>query len=179
MKQEEKRAFRRRIRELAEEYDERWRREASQHIWEQVEQLPQFSRARTVALYWSLPDEVETPFFVRRWCGPKRILLPEVRGEELVFREYDPFAGVVPGAFGIGESRGKECLAEEIDLIIVPGVAFDRRGGRMGRGKGFYDRFLSGCAAYKVGVCFSYQRVEAIPCEEHDIRMDIVVSDLE
>ena len=171
--------LRRRIRELAGGYDERWRREASRRIWEQVEQLPQFFRARTVALYWSLPDEVETPPFVRRWCGSKRILLPEVRGEELVFREYDPVAGVVPGAFGIGESRGEECPAEEIDLIVVPGVAFDRCGGRMGRGKGFYDRFLSGCAACKVGVCFSYQRVEAIPWEEHDVRMDTVVSDPE
>lgn len=176
VKQDEKRALRRRIGELAGQYGEEWRREASRQIWERVERLPQFRRAHTVALYWSLKDEVETHGFVRKWCVSKRIVLPEVRGEEMVFREYDPAEGVTPGAFGIGEARGAECPAAAIDLVVVPGVAFDRSGGRMGRGKGFYDRFLTGCRACKVGVCFGYQLVGAIPCEEHDVRMDAVVS---
>ncbi len=153
-----------------------WRKKASQQIWAQIERLMPFQQAHTVALYWSLKDEVETPPFIRRWCDSKRILLPEVRGENLVFRKYDPREGVSPGAFGIGEAHGEECPPEEVDLIIVPGVAFDRQGGRMGRGKGFYDRFLVRCPAYKIGICFHYQLADEIPCEEHDIRMDTVIS---
>jgi len=66
---------------------------------------------------------------------------------------------------------------DELDLIIVPGVAFDRAGGRVGRGGGFYDRLLPQYSALRAGICFDFQYLEAVPAEEHDIRMDWVVTD--
>ena len=79
--------------------------------------------------------------------------------------------------FGIGEPTGTVFdRLEEIDMIVVPGVAFDRRGNRMGRGRGFYDRLLSTTpTAYKVGVAFDFQMFDAIPVEPFDMPMDKVI----
>ena len=82
------------------------------------------------------------------------------------------------GAFGINEpQRGVPVRPEEIDAIVVPGVAFTADGVRMGRGKGFYDRYLSqkGFAALKIGVCYREQLVDDIPAEPHDVAMDVVI----
>ena len=82
------------------------------------------------------------------------------------------------GAYNIMEPVG-EVFTDyaQIDLAVIPGVAFDRQLNRMGRGKGFYDRLLPQLGdAYKIGICFDFQLVESIECEEHDIRMDEVIS---
>lgn len=83
------------------------------------------------------------------------------------------------GAFGISEPTGLTFdKLDEIDLIIVPGMAFDKEGHRLGRGKGFYDRFLSQpniMSTYKIGICLPHQLLEAIPTEAHDITMNEVI----
>ena len=93
------------------------------------------------------------------------------------FYPYDKDA-MAAGAYGINEPQeGAAVNPCEIDVIIVPGVAFTVHGARMGRGKGYYDRFLSqsGFAAMKVGVCYSEQIVDDIPTEPHDVMMDAVI----
>ena len=86
-----------------------------------------------------------------------------------------------PGAFGIEEPgpQAELCDPGELDLIVVPGVAFTAAGQRMGRGRGYYDRYLSqpGVRAVKVGVCFAHQLVVSLPVEPHDVTMDRVVTD--
>ena len=129
---------------------------------------PRFIAARTVLLYHSLPDEVDTQDFVRYWSLRKCILLPTVKGKE-----------IEEGPFGIQESTG-EVFTDyaSIDLAIIPGVAFDAKGNRLGRGQGFYDRLLTRLQhydIYKIGVCFDFQRVEHVPTEPHDIPMDEIL----
>ena len=70
-------------------------------------------------------------------------------------------------------------MLEKPDLIFVPGLAFSKDGHRLGRGAGFFDRLLAGRAAraFKIGICFSFQLVDAVPTERHDIEMDILVTD--
>ena len=152
----------------------------SDAIMRRVELLPRFVEAQTVLLYWSMDDEVQTHDFVDRWHLKKRILLPCVDGDELRLRTYSGSDSMVAGEqFGIGEPTGEEFVDyDRIDLIIVPGVAFDRNGNRMGRGRGFYDRLLQQTPhAYKIGVAFDFQMREQIPVEPHDIPMDKVVSE--
>ena len=79
--------------------------------------------------------------------------------------------------FGIAEPVGEEISPSKIDLIIVPGSVFDSQNNRIGYGKGFYDKFLRETTAFKVGVCFNFQKVNEIPAEPHDIKMDIVLYD--
>lgn len=136
--------------------------------------------ARTVMLYYSLPDEVYTHTLVDALLASgKRVLLPRVTGEgTMELRCYTGPQSLEQGAYNIMEPVG-EVFSDyaQIDLAVIPGVAFDRQLNRMGRGKGYYDRLLPqlGCA-YKIGICFDFQLVESIECEEHDIKMDEVIS---
>ena len=140
---------------------------------------PRFAAAKTILLYHSLPDEVDTNDFVRYWSLRKCILLPSVKGHDIELRRYTASDRLEKGAFGIQESCG-ELFTDyaAIDLAIIPGVAFDADGNRLGRGQGFYDRLLERLQdyhIYKIGICFDFQRVEHVPVKEHDVRMDEVL----
>ena len=146
-------------------------------IMQQVETLPQFRQAKTVLLYWSMEDEVQTHEFVNRWYKEKTLLLPCVDGDELRLRQYTGPECMTEGEqFGIGEPTGPEDTdTDKIEMIIVPGVAFDRKGNRLGRGRGFYDRFLPKLRAFRMGLCFSFQHVDTVPAGPEDIPMDEVI----
>ncbi|MCQ2261201.1 MAG: 5-formyltetrahydrofolate cyclo-ligase [Bacteroidales bacterium] len=159
-------------------FDEKCRR--STPILGKVEALPQFKEAETILMYWSMEDEVQTHDFVNRWYKEKAILLPCVDGDELRLRQYTGPECLVEGEqFGIGEPTGPEFTAlDKVEMIIVPGVAFDCHNNRMGRGRGFYDRLLKSTPnAYKVGVAFDFQMVEAVPTEPFDVPMNAVISE--
>jgi 5-formyltetrahydrofolate cyclo-ligase len=170
--------LRRTIRREKEKQTPETLRSCSEAVWAQIEVLPEFRRARTVAAYWSLPDEVYSHGFVEKWAMEKRILLPVMCGEEeLELREYLPGCTMNGARFCILEPEGMVVAPSEVDLIVVPGVAFDRNNHRLGRGKGYYDRLLVRTKAFKVGVCFRFQLLDEIPVDGHDIRMDRVISE--
>lgn len=140
-----------------------------------LEAHPAFRSARVVLLYYALPDEVQTQAFVEKWSREKTVLLPVVKGEELELRRYTGTAGLRKGSFDIDEPCGEAFTAYgRIDLALVPGMAFDGQGNRLGRGKGYYDRLLPQLEAYKIGLCFQFQVCEAIPTEAFDCPMDEV-----
>lgn len=150
----------------------------SAEILAALEAHPAFRAASTVLLYHSLKDEVDTHAFIRKWSRKKRILLPVVVGDDLELRIYTGSEDMTIGAYGIEEPTG-ELFTDyaAIEFIAVPGVAFDRSGNRLGRGKGYYDRLLPRIpSAYKAGICFPYQLVEKVPAEAFDIRMDEVIT---
>ena len=149
----------------------------SEMILSEIEQLPEFEKARNILLFRSLPDEVITHDFLDKWHKNKRLLLPVVNGDELELRHYEGNENLKTGTLGIQEPQG-ELFTEwdKVDLILVPGVAFDRNQNRLGRGKGYYDKLLPKLSGIKIGVCFPCQFVGAIPFQEWDIRMDKVVT---
>ena len=149
----------------------------SKELFAHVENLKQFKDANTILLYYSLKDEVQTEFFLDRWYGKKRIILPVVVGDDLVLKEYSP-QSVAEGYQSIVEPQQEAVVdAKEIQFAIIPGVAFDSNNNRLGRGKGFYDRFLSDVKSMVVGVCFEIQMVAAIPLESFDKPMDAVITE--
>ena len=152
----------------------------SRDIMSKVEALSSFRKAKVVLLYWSMEDEVQTHEFVEKWYKEKTVLLPCVDGDDLKLRQYTGQKCMRSGEqFGIGEPTGEEFTdMESVDVIVVPGVAFDSEGHRMGRGRGFYDRLLKNTTkAYKIGVAFDFQMVKDVPVEPHDVIMDQVVSE--
>lgn len=152
----------------------------SRNIMLRVEQHEMFLKSKTLLLYWSMDDEVATHEFVERWYHEKCILLPCVEGDDLLLRQYRGPESMRPGPqFGIPEPVGPVYSdLDAIDMIIIPGVAFDIHNNRMGRGRGFYDRLLKSTPnAYKVGVAFSFQMFDNIPVEPFDVPMDLVVSE--
>lgn len=131
---------------------------------------------RTIAVYSPLPGEVDlSPTLLRR--AETRWVFPKIRGADLTFHSG---LNLVSGAFGILEpaAGSPEVALAEIDAFICPGLAFDPRGGRLGRGRGFYDRMLANARpdALKLGICFEIQLVADTFPEPHDVRMDHVIA---
>lgn len=143
-----------------------------------------FANARTLLLYSALPDEVQiNPLFDGLIAQGKTILLPRVVSDtDMELRLYTGADSLQPGAFGIMEPTGPLYTDyAAIDVAVIPGMAFDADGHRLGRGKGYYDRFLSKLSAlhtklYKIGLCFPWQLVDEVPSDAHDIMMDGVIS---
>lgn len=160
--------------------DAEQRRAASEQIFAAVEALPAFAAARCVAVFCSLADEPDTEAFLMRWSNSKQLFVPRVEGDVMRFYAYDP-AVLATGAFGIAEPAcaGVCCDPAAIDLIVVPGTAFTAAGERIGRGRGYYDKYLAqqGMRALRVGVCYAHQLVDRLPVEAHDVGMDVVCTE--
>lgn len=146
-------------------------------VFNKLEEKEEFINSQNILFYYSLPDELPTLEFLKKWSTNKNIYLPRVNGENLEILAYDDKKLSI-GSFNIEEPIGDDIIEPHlIDLIIVPAVAFDFNKNRLGRGKGFYDRLLSEATnAIKIGVGYDFQIFETIPTEPHDIPMDIVLT---
>lgn len=152
---------------------------AALEVFERLEKSAAFLMADKILMYHSLPDELPTIEFLNKWGSRKRFFLPRVNGVNLEILPYDQ-SRLELGSFQIEEPQGDELTdPSELELVIVPAVAFDRRGNRLGRGKGFYDRFLQSTKATKIGVGYDFQLFEELPAEEHDVPMDIIITQSE
>ena len=140
-----------------------------------LENHPLFMKAQRVLLFHSLPDEIDTHGLIERYRGTKTIILPSVVGDHLELHEYKADSNSTIGPFNIMESEGRlvpEFEYRDIELAIIPGVAFDKEGNRLGRGKGYYDRLLPLLRCHTIGLCYPSQMVEEVPHEAHDIKVD-------
>lgn len=138
---------------------------------------PRFAAAHTLLLYHSLPDEVYTHRLLEETVG-KTLLLPRVVSDsDMELRIYTGPSDLERGAFGIMEPCGTLFTDyDSIDVAVIPGMAFDRSGNRLGRGKGYYDRMLARVRhAYKIGLCFDFQVVGEVPTEPTDIPVNEVI----
>ena len=159
---------------------------ASKSVLAQLESLEQWKRAEIVLAFLSMKDEINTiPILNAAQEQGKTFAVPRVAGPDLVFYQLSYLEkDVAPGAFGILEPVSGLCpvavetLSEHHGVALVPGLAFDKENFRLGRGKGFYDRFLAsaGDSLYKIGIGYSFQLVEKVPREPHDKALDLVIT---
>jgi 5-formyltetrahydrofolate cyclo-ligase len=148
--------------------------------------IEEIRKAYTVMVYLSFGSEVRTDDLIR-WCWGERkqIVVPFCRPEsrELKACRIDGFDELETGHYGIRapkESLLRPVDGGEIEAILVPAVAFDRRGYRIGYGGGYYDRFLPKVPrAVKIGVAFASQIIEEIPVDSHDLPVDMIVTERE
>ena len=177
---ERKKELRKWIRQEKMKYSASTLKELSVDILKRLEQLTAFQDAQTVFLYHSMKDEVHTHEFVNKWAEIKRIVLPVVVGDELELRLYTGPQDLEISDYGIAEPTG-DLFTEysSIDIAIIPGMAFDLKGHRLGRGKGYYDKLLPHIPALKAGICFSFQLIEDVPTDESDINMDLIITNNE
>ena len=166
------------IRNLKGQYSDEEKRRLSAAALKSLENDSHFLKASSVVAYYSLPDEVDTHDFLEKWRERKQLFLPKVEGQSLSLHPYLGMPFMQSGAFGIMEpSTPAVANADAMDLIIVPGMAFTADGKRLGRGKGFYDRFLAGLPPHKyiIGLAFPFQMVENMPTEPTDVQMNRVI----
>ena len=154
----------------------------NEQIAGRVATLPEFKKAKTLLLYAPIYGEVETKgVFHEALKRKKTVALPKVNGEKLEARQVKEWGTLEKGAFGVNEPTGRQKLlpAEKLDVVFVPGIAFDEEGYRLGYGKGFYDRFLREKArnAKRVGLAYEFQVVKRLPRESHDEKVDVLVTE--
>ena len=156
------------------------RKAKSREIEERLFSLLEFTSAHVIMFFAAIRSEVDTiPMIRRALTGGKRVVLPKVMGGDLGLIEIRDFdQDVSPGAWGIPEPRESQAIKlEEIDLILVPGAAFDEHGNRLGYGAGFYDKLLSGFTKMTVAPAFEAQIVPQIPADPHDIPVKKIVTE--
>lgn len=144
--------------------------------------LPAFAKARVVALYSSIGGEVETGEVLETALKEgKVVLFPVVCGAHLRFVKVSDPGEMVKGAFGISEPclSGEAYSPDSADLVVVPGVAFDHAGKRIGFGKGYYDKALHHLegSGRLVGFCYDFQLVDEIVAEPHDVAVDVIITE--
>ncbi len=168
--------FRQRRRTL----DPAWCAHASTRLIHHLQASEVWQNASTVAGFLPMRGEPDlTALWQAAGASGKRVALPRVTETGLQFHAAD-FDRLIPGAFGILEPHpdAPVIAAAAIDLFLVPGVAFDRQGGRLGMGKGHYDRSLSGSSAPLVGIAWDWQIVAAVPREPHDVAMTMLCTEI-
>jgi len=152
-----------------------WNLSLHQKFW----QLPQYQHANTVMLYLSFGNEVDTwPLLEQAWVDGKRTLVPKVRRypKEMMAVEIAAKTDLEPSFWGIYEPISDQPVDPgEIDLIVVPGLAFNRQGYRLGYGGGYYDQFLPQMKGYKVGLCYP-PFLRDIPLAPWDQAVDCVLT---
>ncbi len=157
--------------------DDNERRAAAQAVFDLLERTAAFMMSDRILLYHSLPDELSTVEFIDKWNNRKQFYLPRVNGLNLEILPYAK-SRLHLGAFNIEEPDGDDTTSiDQIDMVVVPAVAYDRRGNRVGRGKGYYDRLLNDTRAIKVGVAYDFQLVDEIDAETHDVAVDYVITE--
>ena len=174
MKKDEVRS---RVRAMKAVLEESEKSVAADAVFDMLEKTAAFLMAENILMYHSLPDELSTRKFIDKWSAIKRFFLPRVNGVNLEILPYDK-TRLHLGAFHIEEPDGDDVQpVDSLDLIVVPGVGYDSKGNRVGRGKGYYDRLLVSSNATKIGVAYDFQVVDEIEAEEHDVKVDIIITD--
>jgi len=138
-----------------------------------------YKKACTIAFFSPLPDEPQIwPVIMDAWDKGKHVTLPSVEKNRLVFRRVFSKKDLEKGMYGILEpNRTKPMVTvSSLDLVIVPGCAFDKKGNRLGRGKGYYDRFLKTMQKPIIGVCYTFRFVDTLPHGRHDRNVDGVIT---
>jgi 5-formyltetrahydrofolate cyclo-ligase len=159
----------------------------SRVICGKLAELPQYAAARTLMIYVDFGSEVRTrPFFPIAWGDGKRLVVPYCVEDRLELFELKNLAELLPGTLGIlepaavwRERADRRVEVAELDLVAVPGLAFDRRGGRLGQGKGYYDRFLPRVRpdALRVALAFECQVLPEVPMLPQDVRVDKIITE--
>lgn len=175
----DKKSLRQYIRNAKRQFTQSELSELSFRIVSSLMDNAELCRASNVMLYYPLSDEVDvTPLLDALYANGKVVYLPKVISDtEMTLHEYTGKHSLAKGSFGILEpSTPAVDDIGKVQVAIVPGMAFDRNCHRLGRGKGYYDRFLArNNNIYKIGVCFPFQMVKEVECDEFDVMMNCVV----
>ena len=154
--------------------------DASARLAARLFDTPAWKGANTVYAYLSFNQEVRTrPVIEQAWSQGKRVAVPKVIGRDMRFIWLDNWEGLCRSDYGIDEPEGDGPIAEDRNaLILVPGLAFDEKGHRIGYGGGYYDRYLEAHPGYfTAALCFDFQLVDHIDAQPHDIPVDLVLSE--
>jgi 5-formyltetrahydrofolate cyclo-ligase len=168
--------------QLRKKYSSEILKNFSLQICKLIEIFPLYKKSQKIAFYFAKDKEVSLEYLIgKAFLEGKKVFLPKTWLEEktLTFHQIFSFADLKPGPFGLLEPpfKNPELKPENLEIIFVPGVAFDLKKGRIGYGGGFYDKILKKTKAFKIGLAFSFQIFESLPLERHDQKVDIIITE--
>ena len=161
-------------------------RETSSKVLDNLLTLQNFKNASMIMTYVDFGKEVRTVPLINEWIKSKQIIVPYIDKGEIQLFWLKNIKELAPGVRGILEPKielrnlsDRKVKPAEIDLVLVPGIAFDRNGGRVGRGKGYYDRFLDKLSptTLKIALAFDFQLFHEVPMDVHDVRLNAIVTE--
>ena len=177
---EDKAKLRKKMRALESALTEDYLRDSNEKIFNALISRREYKEAEKIFIYYSVNKEIDTRKLIRHALkSGKTVALPKITGkgtmDAVVIKGEDELKA---DKYGIPAPISEKALRpDEIDLVIVPGAAFTKDGLRLGKGGGYYDRFLSGCSAFKIALARKYMVLENIPVDEFDIKTDLVITD--
>jgi len=180
MKPESKESLRQQMRERRSSLAPEFREEAGAQIAGRLRSREEFRSSQNTALYWALPGEVPTQGLIGDLLqAGRKVFLPRLGGPALEFAEVSQEADLIPGNYGIREPEGAipSVPINQLDLILMPGLAFDGHGHRLGWGKGYYDRTLNGYTGRRWALAFDFQIFDEIPADDRDEGVDWVFTE--
>ncbi len=140
-----------------------------------------YKKAKTIMLYYPLGNETDTSYIFECAVKDKKTIvypITDMKTNDLTAVIADDGTSFLKGGYSVFEPNSDKVIDKNtIDVVIVPGIAFDKKGYRVGFGKGCYDRFLKDVSAFKIGFCYRFQIADLILFEEHDICMDYLISE--
>lgn len=178
-----KNLVRKEIREKRENLAQDEKEKLSSVIREKFLNLSEVKNAEVIMSYMDFKNEVETGKINKILCETgKKVLVPRVSGDKEKIIPAEVTGEYRKGSFGIEEAEGKDFLNGKIDIVIVPGIAFNEKGGRIGFGKGYYDKFFSerektGDKILKISLAYDFQIDNRFKEEKHDKNVDIIVTE--
>ena len=149
-------------------------------ICKEILSLDAYKNNHIIAAYWAKEDEVDLSLFIKTAIKDRKLLLlPKIVGQKIKFYIYRSGDTLVESSFHIMEPVGEDQYYinnKDIELFIVPGLAFDKNGNRLGYGKGYYDKILKISKGYTIGVAFKEMIFDNIPHDENDVPVDLIIS---
>lgn len=150
-------------------------------IYKNIVDLPEWKKAKNVFIYISTKEEASTLELIRNYLGKKKIIVPKshTKFNTLTLHEIKSFDDTAKGHYSILEPMPHTEIVDpkEVDLAIIPGVAFDKKGHRIGYGKAYYDGLTAYLTCPKIGLAYEVQIVDNIPAQKHDIPVDGIVTE--
>ena len=175
----EKKDLRKQLKKIRKEID--CKKEKSQIIVNKIINLDVYKKAKVIALYKAMEDEVNIDDLINKSLNDRKIvLLPKIYNKEMFFLQSNQKTKFEKSSYNILEpewDNEKEYYTGNISLIIVPGLGFDLNKNRIGYGKGYYDKYLKRNDGYKIGICFDEQIVKTIPIDFNDVKMDLIITE--
>lgn len=140
--------------------------------------LDYLSKYEVIGLYAAMPEEVNVDYlFYKLKKASKIIVMPKIIGDDLSFIRINSLHDMKIFRWNLREPISDEAFdKEKIDVILVPGLGFDKKNNRIGHGMGYYDKYLKDYKGIKIGICFKEQLLDAIPTEKHDVKMNKVIT---
>ena len=156
------------------------KKRANYSIADAVLKRSEILHAQTICIYLPLPEEVDTKPIIEEFFRLKKtVVVPKVSGDRLELHAISSFNNLQKGTFGVLEPSDSCPLIgiPEVDVFIVPGIAFDTQGFRIGWGKGYYDTVLAGITVPRIGLAYDVQLIAHVPHTSYDVPMTVVITD--